>query len=182
MKELADALKSVFDKLGQFLDLFDLSFLISGAVTTGAVAFWCHKSGYSLSFQLEGWLFVFALVLAFYIAGLVNFALGRWPRTGAKSNKSFEPLFERILKAHGLNDDPTFKDYLQRTAERGAWRLYVRLWAEVRACPSAAPSLSLKYSDKYSDRHVTGTLNPLTPSVRVGSRHRRWTGCRRRKI
>ena len=144
MKELGDALKSIFDKVGQFLDLFDLSFLISGAVTTGAVAFWCHKSGYSLSLPLDGWLSVFALFLTFYIAGLVSFALGRWPRTGAKSaSKSFDSFFELILKAHGLTDDPTCKDYLLRTAQRGGWRLYVRLWAEVRACPSAAPSLTL---------------------------------------
>jgi hypothetical protein len=173
MKELGDALKSIFDKLGQFLDLFDLSFLISGAVTTGAVAFWCHESGYSLSFPLDGWLSVIALFLTFYIAGLVSFALGRWPRTGAKNaTNSFDSLFERILKAHGLADDPTFKEYLLRTNERGSWRLYVRLWAEVRACPSAAPSLTLlnRYwvmAATYDGLFVAGALWALVLASRT---------------
>jgi hypothetical protein len=144
MSELGEALKSVFAKVGQFLYLFDLSFLLSGAVSTAAVLHWCKEFGYSIRLPDNGWLNVFSYLLLFYIAGLISFALGRWPRTSLKySSNKFDDTFKSILKAHGLDEVPSFKEYLNRTGDRGTWRLYVRLWAEVRKQQSTSSSLEL---------------------------------------
>ena len=48
-----------------------------------------------------------------------------------------------ILKAHGLDKEPSFLNYIEREESRGVWRLYVRLWADIRHSPLAEPSLQL---------------------------------------
>ena len=45
MKGLGDALKIIFEKIGAFFDLFDLSFFVSGAACIGAALFWLHLTG-----------------------------------------------------------------------------------------------------------------------------------------
>jgi hypothetical protein len=144
MKELGEALRSILDKLSQFLDLFDLSFLLSGAATASAIWYLAYRSGIPLPIPSAGWQLVAAVVVFSYISGLASFALGRWPRTvGKRREKSFDALFSRVLTAHGLSDVPSFKAYLDQATVRGSWRLYVRLWAEIRASPPAAASLAL---------------------------------------
>jgi hypothetical protein len=144
MKELGDALRSILDKLSQFLDLFDLSFLLSGAATGSAICYLAHRSGIPFPIPSAGWQQVAAIVVFSYVSGLASFALGRWPRTvGKRRERSFDALFSVVLAAHGLSDVPSFKAYLDQVAVRGSWRLYVRLWAEIRVLPSAAPTLAL---------------------------------------
>ncbi|HVF73298.1 MAG TPA: hypothetical protein VM940_16975 [Chthoniobacterales bacterium] len=144
MKELGDALRSILDKLSQFLDLFDLSFLLSGAATGSAICYLAHRSGIPFPIPSAGWQQVAAVVVFSYVSGLASFALGRWPRTvGKRREKSFDALFLVVLGAHGLSDVPSFKAYLDQVAVRGSWRLYVRLWAEIRVLTSAAPTLAL---------------------------------------
>ncbi len=63
MKELGEALKSIFERVGQFLDLFDLSFFISGAVASAAVWVWLHEAKRLPTLPAAGWLLVLEIAI-----------------------------------------------------------------------------------------------------------------------
>ena len=147
MKELGEALKAIFGKISGFFDIFDLSFFVSGAVSLSALLFWVYLAGKEIPYYLQGWLRVLALILACYVNGLICFAGGRWICMGRRRRNAiqdFDIRFNNVLQAHGLNDKEPFKEYLARNSNtvRGSWRLYVRLWAEVRKFDQLSPSLS----------------------------------------
>jgi hypothetical protein len=77
-KETADGLKSVFQRIADFFDIFDLSFIIFGAVTIAALAFWSWRAGVSMPPLPEGWLYSITLIIATYVFGVLCFTLGRW--------------------------------------------------------------------------------------------------------
>ena len=81
MNELGQALKIIFEKVGAFFDIFDLSFFVSGAAALGAIAFWLASIGVREPPQLEGWLKVAILILGSYASGLLCFAAGRLVRS-----------------------------------------------------------------------------------------------------
>jgi hypothetical protein len=143
MSEIADALKSVLTRIGNFFDLFDLSFFVSGSVALAGLVFGAHLYGKQLPFRYEGWLRVLTIIMACYVLGLLCFAVGRSiriPKTTATRYKKFETFFSTVLKAHGLSDEEPFKSQLAR-ANHGTRRLYIRLWAEIRQKENLTPSL-----------------------------------------
>jgi hypothetical protein len=81
MKELGEALKAIFDKIGLFLDLFDLSFFISGGVAAGAGWTWLHHSHRLPTFHSVAWIRVLAIIVGVYATGLIRFCVGRLFRT-----------------------------------------------------------------------------------------------------
>jgi membrane protein DedA with SNARE-associated domain len=151
MKELGEALKLIFGKIGDFFDIFDLSFFVSGVILVSAIYVWAVLAGFNLSILLIGKMGVVIGVIGCYVAGLVSFAFGRWIRTEIirrifkrKSREdSFDPNFLAILKSHGLDKESSFSNYIERKESRGVWRLYIRLWADIRHSPLAEPSLQL---------------------------------------
>jgi hypothetical protein len=155
MEDIVKSLSSIFDKISEFFDLFDLSFFISGAITTSAILFWMHLAGNDPLVGIGGWMNVLGIVITFYVCGLICFAAGRWIRTGILtriSRKSysnrFETHFKEVLNDHSLTYLKPFRDYLldqpdQVSKKSGAWRLYIRLWAEIRHRPDLIPSYSL---------------------------------------
>lgn len=146
MNELTDAFKTLVGRIGSFFDLFDLSFFVSGSVNLSAFLFWTYLSKIGMPFPLEGWIKVLAIILACYVNGLVCFAVGRWIRIAKRQANQiayFDDHFRKILEAHGLADDGTFKEYLDREGVRGIRRLYIRLWAEVRQLDQLSPSLAV---------------------------------------
>ena len=141
MNELGQALKIIFEKVGAFFDIFDLSFFVSGALALGAVVFWLAAIGVREPPQLEGWLKVAILILGSYASGLLCFAAGRLVR------RAFEPRavsdrLPKILAAHGLADLEVVQKYLHRSASEGDWRLYTRFWAEICNSPEMAGTLN----------------------------------------
>ncbi|WP_109850979.1 hypothetical protein [Aquimarina sp. AU58] len=144
MEEIGKALKSIFDKLSDFFDIFDLSFFVSGFFTTIILLFWSLKRGIDLPIEVLNTHSIIAFILCCYINGLLCFALGRWIRMGIIGNirdyllkkkgnpKKFDSRFETILKAHEIDQEPNYKKYLEKPEYRGVWRLYVRLWADIR--------------------------------------------------
>ena len=144
MGEIADALRSVATRLGNFFDLFDLSFFVSGSAALAGLSFGVSLFGKQLPFRYEGWLRVLTIILACYVMGLFCFALGRsirLPKTRSKQYQKFELFFLTVLKAHGLSDEEPFKSHLERTTIHGCRRLYIRLWAEIRQRENLTPSL-----------------------------------------
>jgi len=154
MEEIGKALKSIFDKLSDFFDIFDLSFFVSGVALTVSILFWLNQRElYSFQeMQFTGIMVVYILIC--YINGLIAFATGRWIRMGPwayiiskrkkKKNRFdlFDAYFFRMINAHGLNNNIMVKEYLDRKEFRGTWRLYVRLWAVIRENKKYANSLS----------------------------------------
>lgn len=154
MEEIGKALKTVFDKLSDFFDIFDLSFFVSGVATTICIYWWLSLRNIRFEDYQVNTAFTVTVILMCYVNGLISFAAGRWIRMGIggwvksffnkKLNRydSFDATLIRIIKAHGLESKRFFRDYLDRTEHRGTWRLYVRLWAEVRQKKKYSSSLS----------------------------------------
>jgi hypothetical protein len=146
MEYIVKSLGSIFEKISEFFDLFDLSFFVSGATASSAIFFWMYLAGKNpLNGLGNGWQ-ILVVVLTFYISGLVCFAVGRWFRTEIlkqQYDNQFDRHFRQVLEVHGLAFQEYFKKYLDNTTQRGIWRLYTKLWAEVRQCPELAPSFLL---------------------------------------
>lgn len=153
MKEVGEALKLIFGKIGDFFDIFDLSFFVSGVVLVSAIYVWAMLAGFDLSKLLIGKTSIIIIIigiLACYVSGLVCFASGRWlrmwliPKFSRVTNQElFDQQFLAILKGHGLDNEFPFSDYIKRKEYRGLWRLYVLLWADIRHTSSVEPSLQL---------------------------------------
>jgi hypothetical protein len=149
MKEIAEAVRSILDKVGDFFNILDLSFIVAGSAAFGALALWVQLGGNRVALPQQGWLGVFGILMGCYLLGLVCFAAGRLVRTGFytrrrqdSSQTRFAVDFPALLKAHGLDEEEPFKTYIAR-GEAGTWRLYTRLWAEVREKRHPSPSVSL---------------------------------------
>ncbi len=148
MQEIAEAFKAIFAKIGDFFDIFDLSFFISGAAVLGSLVWAAGLAHVARPPLLSGGLGLLIIVVACYLIGLIFFAMGRYlrkGRKGKKSEKEFNRLFTNVLAAHGLENTEPYKSYLLRNDDdlRAKWRLYIRLWAEVRQTPELAPSFAL---------------------------------------
>jgi hypothetical protein len=144
MKDAAEALAALLERVSRFFDLFDLSFVISGATALAALAVSLRLLGMELP-ALDGWLLVAIVVVGSYVSGIVCFAVGRWSRMLRQSetgNAAFDAHFKQVLDAHGLTTHPEVSAYIGREP-RGIWRLYVRLWAEIRRTPGLNESLAL---------------------------------------
>jgi hypothetical protein len=148
MDELGKALKAIFDKLSEFIDLFDLSFLVSGILTASAFYF-VYVLNDPLNIKLDkidDWFKYFLILFFCYINGLISFAIGRLIRTEVvyrKDNYTFDLRIKESLEAHGVFNDPLIQMYFNNQIKRGAWRLYIRLWAEIRIKEKLSPSFSL---------------------------------------
>lgn len=155
MEEIGKALKVIFDKLSDFFDIFDLSFLVSGIATTLAMIFWADQRNF-INIELvkiqSSTIFLFVIIC--YINGLVSFAAGRWIRSlliglwlwvtrQPQRKEYFYIELMEILSAHGLSDHDVLKPYLLKVKEKGLWRLYIRLWAVIRDSDKYTNSLSL---------------------------------------
>lgn len=154
MKELAEVLGTLFRKISDLFDIFDLSFFVSGVFVMVPLGIWFHSSPVTaqLRTDLNVWLWLFALTIATYVAGLVCFACGRAARMlvyGANSRmlvllgrrEESKPLshllFEQTLERHLLHEHPVVKRYLTVGASGS---LYTRAWAKLRETPSLVSS------------------------------------------
>ncbi len=137
MEEIGKALKTIFDKVADFFDLFDLSFFVSGITTGSAFLFLWYLNDGEISVPVkESFLKTLLAVLFFYVMGLISFVFGRWLRQAIfwkTSYKNFDARLKIIIKVHKLSDREPYKTYLSYPEnERGTWRLYVRLWSKIR--------------------------------------------------
>ena len=146
LKEVGEGFKAILERIADFFDIFDLSFIVSGATSAAAIAFWGWRAQIQIPSLPQNWITGVGLVIGSYVLGLVCFALGRWVRMGCRwrdAENSFYTQFLGVLRGHGLATELPFSEYLARLSDRGDWRLYVRLWAEVRDSPSLPSSFSL---------------------------------------
>jgi hypothetical protein len=125
---------SVFERIGDFFHIFDLSFLISGSVAFGSLIFLYFRLGLSRELPLPPWVLVVSVVIGSYVCGLLSFICGRalsyqfpWLRKGKLDKILFAALHD-----HKLVPSMT-EPYLQYSNQGGTsrFRLYVRMWSEI---------------------------------------------------
>jgi hypothetical protein len=131
------ALNAIFGKVGDFFDIFDLSFFVAGAVCLGALAF--GNSQFRLvdvALLTDGYKLL--LFVGCYVLGLCCFAVGRMlrPRRSELLMSEFRSLVER----HGLVE--RYGRYLVEQPG-SAFLLYNRFWAVMRQTAALQPSFAL---------------------------------------
>jgi len=143
-KEVGAGLRSILERVADFFDLFDLSFIVSGSVAIGATYFWIAIVGrFPFPTIGENWIRVAVLIVSSYVAGLVCFATARYIRQRFLYRR-LDTTIVKVLSGHDLSETPSFSAYLGRDESlRGPWRLYARLWAEVRHDSASSPSFTL---------------------------------------
>jgi hypothetical protein len=136
--ELAGALNAVVSKVGDFVDIFDLSFFVAGAVCLGGLAFGNGRARFIEPAAFGETYNPLMFLVACYVLGLICFALGRMLRP--KRSSLFAADFKSIVERHGLG--ARYQSYLgDRPGD--AMLLYNRLWAMARQLPELAPSFTL---------------------------------------
>lgn len=145
MKELGEALKVIFQKVGDFFDIFDLSFLLSGAVMLGAVLYTLDRGGVGLPAAATGAAAPVLAVVVAYVLGLMSFAFFRmvrsrlpWLRGPARDR--FGRVLDTHLEGHDLRAAPLLRRY--ESSDSNAF-LYTRLWVELRQRTELLESFSL---------------------------------------
>jgi len=154
MREIGEALRLIFSKLSEFLDVFDLSFLISGGITLLAFLYlgWAVGIDVTTVPAEPGVFFVaFAALLVAYVCGLICFTVGRHlrrllqtasaPWYGRDAAAFVDTRLDPMVRGHALERDERFSTYFEQgPASR---YLYVRMWAELRHDPRREASLTL---------------------------------------
>lgn len=171
MSDLGDAAARVGDKITELLDVFDLSFFMSGSLSMAAILLMLPASvpnpvrGDAVSGSA-----VFGLVLGSYVLGLLCFALGRPLRgyigmpvwglvkrvqrvlrrsSGGTSNVVFveHELVRAALKAQSVKDEDLARwfSFSAAAAEdpRAVMALYTRMWVHVRSYAALSESFAL---------------------------------------
>lgn len=144
MNSFYEPIKSILIKLAEFLNIFDLSFFISGATLTSGIFFILKFKTPLIPqniFDNINVIYAIIMSLACYISGLLCFAIGRKIHNGLsiKTRKIItEKLnydIEKAIKDHGIEKVSYIYNYLlhdDKTLENSIYRLYPRLWAEIR--------------------------------------------------
>ena len=152
MSTVAHATGKFADRIVELLDIFDLSFFVSGAAALGAVLTTCELygvsvPGFSRLFSASPELPVEILlvgIVASYALGLGCFALGRVvrPRLQGQPNAA---LMRLATEHHPLDEVLDLKDALEgdRGNDARLQSLYNRLWVHVRTLPELASTFSL---------------------------------------
>ncbi len=150
MSGLGDAASKIGEKVVEILDIFDLSFFISGAVVMAALLQFFGPITEALD-KLEG-AGVFGLVLGSYVLGLVCFAVGRPLRTWLTPRRfqNDPAVFNRAMLAQGLDRGrpaELLKEHFGcdvAVADDGKrMALYTRMWAHVRSYSELQQSFTL---------------------------------------
>lgn len=154
MSDLGSAASKIGDKIVDILDIFDLSFFISGAVGMGAllVALPSIDALNPLRNEALSGGASFVLVLGAYVVGLICFAIGRpirsrlaqWSKMSlnhevfhaALEGQRLDGAASEALRRH-FGHDPTETNPAMRMAA------YTRMWVHVRSYPELSESFNL---------------------------------------
>lgn len=90
MKEISGVLKNLFEKLSDFFDILDLSFLVSGAAIFFSLLSYLHFTKVEIPFHLSESSKIVFVLLSYYSLGLICFAAGRRFRTGKAPDRKTE--------------------------------------------------------------------------------------------
>jgi hypothetical protein len=128
-KEIASGLRSIFERIGEFFHIFDLSFFVAGVMTFGALVFVYIVMKKPRQFPFEPWVGVVALIVASYVCGLIAFSVGRELSGRTFRRRILHRILPRALEAHNLSTESIT---LYTAGEHPRfWWLYIRMWSEI---------------------------------------------------
>lgn len=154
MSSVADATGKFADRIVELLDIFDLSFFVSGAAGLGALIAATRLFGGPLPpavtriFDVDGpelgASMLFVGVVASYAVGLGCFAAGRVARARIHPENS-ATLMKRAIKHHRVGDVLDLAPYLEPGDDQDArlGSLYNRLWVHVRTIGELSATFAL---------------------------------------
>lgn len=128
----AHGLQTIFERIGEFFHLFDLSFFVSGFVLFGSLVFLYLKLHlpHSFPFPIPNWTAVVTVIIGVYVCGLLAFAGGRLLNGKLFRRRVLPRTLLNAIKLHNL-DSGAIKAYLGDESIGRVWLLYIRMWAEV---------------------------------------------------
>lgn len=135
-EDLSLGLRSIFERVGEFFHIFDLSFLVAGASTFAAGSFLYVMMHKPSIFPFEPWVGAAALVIACYLCGLIAFSVGRELSGLTFRRHTLHKTLPASLTAHQLSD-AGIGAYQPQQDEARHWWLYIRMWSEVAHDASA---------------------------------------------
>ena len=169
MEQLAEAFKTIFTKISDFFDIFDISYFVAGIISISALIYWYEGSITSFKdIKPEGFQILLAIILC-YVVGFLSTTVGR--RFNYAMSKFEKYLyFQKILISLKLQDKLWFSEKLiVNTEENSEYKytreslrnIYVLMWAELRERKDIPESLSL--TKRYWSN--SATLDGLTFSI-----------------
>src|SRR5690349_14649231 len=103
--EIASGLRSIFERVGEFVNIFDMSFFVAGVMTFGALVFVYVLMKKPREFPFEPWVGVITFVVATYVCGLVAFSVGRELSGRTFRRRTLHRILPRALAAHNLTGE-----------------------------------------------------------------------------
>jgi hypothetical protein len=128
--EALDGVRTLFGRLGEFFHIFDLSFLVAGATTFGALAVLYMRLGFTGTFPFSDWVAGFALIIACYVCGLISFSLGRL-LNGMLFRRRVLGYLKKALAGQRLRGELIEQFAKAEMPDFPPWRLYIRLWQQL---------------------------------------------------
>jgi hypothetical protein len=169
MEQLADAFKTIFTKISDFFDIFDVSYFVAGITSISALIYWYEGSVTRFKdIKPEGFQILLAIILC-YVVGFLSTTIGRRFNYAISKFEKYV-YFQKILISLKLEDKLWFSEKLLVNPEenseyqytRGSLRnVYVLMWAELRERKDIPESLSL--TKRYWAN--SATLDGLTLSI-----------------
>lgn len=135
-KSISMGLGTIFERIGDFFHIFDLSFFVGGSATLGAIVFlYVNFIYYRLTetrlFLFPEWVAVPALIISAYLCGLIAFAAGRELSGLFFRSKTLATTLIPAIGRHRLTQLPEVSSYIQGDDIDGQWKLYIRMWSEI---------------------------------------------------
>lgn len=151
---ISSAIAALFLKISSLLDLFDLSFFISGAIWLSGIFFILDFLEVTPLKNTDVLLKNFLFIIFCYGLGLISFSIGRFFRKSIlgrfiglfdmnADNGSLQRELSGLLTYHGLKEKGFLKIYNDIENKSISACLYQRLWVEVRQSRELIPSLNM---------------------------------------
>jgi hypothetical protein len=151
MNEIAKQVEPILQKIADFFDIFDLSFIVSGTATGCGLSFFAYKlysvNIYKYLSELSGFQ-IFFCIISVYILGLISWIIGKFIRTKFYPNLYID-VHNRFLINNADNNE-LFTHYIQNIdisdkvkLEEKMSELYGMLWVKVRESTKSKASFSL---------------------------------------
>ena len=136
-----------FDVITGALNIFDMSYLVSGAAMFAVMAYAFPEFKYFMYNESHAVLSIMACVVAIYVLGIVCWLLGKWMRLRYKySNKdSFEDDYEVFLNRLPQQQHPE----VLKLKGMGAELAYSYMWAKLDESDGEECSRRLAYISRF---------------------------------
>lgn len=147
MSESLNIINSLIKKVEEFLNIFDLSFLISGFACFTALLIFYSVLGGDV-YELARLMNTLLLIITCYMLGLLNFTCGRFLRKnmGSKYRKKFSETLLTLIINNKLEEHIFFPIYINSNTTKDNFNarcLYNRMWSELRQSKDLTPSYTL---------------------------------------